>query len=152
MAEYFAELATAASGLATVGAEDREWYRTTYEQRLMGDVGEYVYAAPSVGTAVGYAKDISAKGKKVALFRFRASVARTWYKDPKEAAWMAVTAIAARDLQVKYIPQASLVAARRFDHGAEDALDALVLDNNNWHSCEEAGWHEVIDLEAAFDF
>jgi hypothetical protein len=90
-------------------------------------------------------------GKKVVVFRFAARVARAWYKDPKEAAWMTASGIALRDLQVKYLPIKLLLAARKYEIGAEDALTDFVEDGAGWEDCGKSGWNTTITLKARLD-
>lgn len=71
-----------------------------------GDVGEYVYATPSLRTVAGYALQVLQKGKTPVILRFKAGNDK-WYQDAKENAVMGMTVIPSGSMekhQIEYNP------------------------------------------------
>lgn len=115
---------------------------------LLGDVGEFFYAAKSSDDVlINYIQDIAKKGKSPVAFRFKPNSVRiAWYQDPKSTgAVMTMNIIPLQIMQVIYIKKKLSTIA------GESELEEYLKDDFNWSSCTDIDWKSTIDLEHQLD-
>lgn len=114
---------------------------------LLGDVGEFLYAARRHDDAlIGYVNDVSTAGKSPVVIRFKTG-SMAWYQDPKSTgAVMTMNGIPLRTLEMKYVPG----SYRGEVNG--DALAEFILDDDDWIPCSESEWMESLRFARLMDF
>lgn len=117
---------------------------------LLGDVGEFFYAAKSHhDVLINYVGDISRAGKTPIVARFKTR-SMAWYQDPKSTgAVMTMNVIPLQGVQLKLVGRGLQGVAHE-----DDLVDALA-DDHGWVSCSEPGWLDEIlalRLEDLFRF
>lgn len=146
ISDYFKEVSHAYKG------KDQDTKK--YENTLLGDVGEFFYAAPRHDDVLlNYITDIHSKGKKKPIvFRFK-DPQGFWYPDPKSTAVMKMGGVSLDQLEITLIGKKLL---NKWDANmvlGEEALIQHLEDSMSWAPCSrtDMGWKEVFDLEVQFE-